>query len=78
MSSAFGSHTAIESNKKLFSASTIQLQRIDLFSNTYGWLGISIGILLCVVHNICLKLGQLAKIISFPPSNTDGFTSVLL
>ena len=31
-----GSHTAIDSNKKLFSASIMQLQSIVLFNNTYG------------------------------------------
>ena len=31
-----GSHAAIDSNKKLFSASIMQLQSIVLFSNTYG------------------------------------------
>ena len=43
-----GSHAAIDSNRKLFSTSIIQLQSIVLFNNTYRWLGISIGILLCV------------------------------
>ena len=63
-----GSHAAIDSNKKIFFASIIQLQSIVLFNNTYGWLGISIGILLCVEQTILLKLGQLAKTISLPPS----------
>ena len=72
------SHAAIDSNRKLFSASIIQLQSIVLFNNTYGWLGISIGILLCVEQTIYLKLGQLANTISCPPSNMEGFTSVLL
>ena len=70
------SHAAIDSNRKLFSASIIQ--SIVLFNNTYGWLGISIGILLCVEQTIHLKLGQLAKTIPCPPSNMEGFTSVLL
>ena len=73
-----GSHAAIDSNKKLFSASIIQLQSIVLFNNTYGRLGISIGMLLCVEQTILLKLGQLAKTISCPPSNMEGFTLVLL
>ena len=73
-----GSHTAIDSNRKLFSASIIQLHSIVLFNNTYGWLGISKGILLCVEQTIHLKLGQLASTISCPPSNMEGFTSVLL
>ena len=72
-----GSHAAIDSNRKLFSASIIQLQCFVLFNNTYGWLGISIGMLLCVEQTIHLKLGQLANAISCPPSNMDGFTSVL-
>ena len=73
-----GSHAAIDSNRKLFSASIIQLQSTFLFNKTYGWLGISIGIFLCVKQTICLKLGQLANTISYPPSNMEGFTSVLL
>ena len=73
-----GLHAAIDSNKKLISASIMQLQSIVLFYNTYGWLSISIGILLCVEQTILLKLGQLSKTISYPPSNMDGFTSVLL
>ena len=73
-----GSHAAIDSNRKLFSASIIQLQSTVLFNNTYGWLGISIEILLCVEQTIHLKLGQLANTISYPPSNMEGFTSVLL
>ena len=73
-----GSHAAIDSDRKLFSASIIQLQSIVLFNNTYGWLGISIGILLCVEQSIHLKLGQLPNTISCPPSNMEGFTSVLL
>ena len=68
----------IDSNKKLFSASIIELQSIILFNITYGWLGISIGILLCVEQTILPKLGQLAKTISCPPSNMEGFTLVLL
>ena len=72
-----GSHAAIDSKRKLFSASIIQLHSIILFNNTYGWLGISIGILLCVEQIIHLKLGHLANTISCPPSNMEGFTSVL-
>ena len=70
-----GSHAAIDSNRKLFSASIIQLQSIVLFNKTYGWLSISIGMLLCVEQTICLKLGQLANTISCPPSNMEGFIS---
>ena len=72
------SHAAIDSNRKFFSASIIQLQSIVLFNNTYGWLGISRGILLCVEQTIHFKLGQLASTISCPPSYMEGFTSVLL
>ena len=36
------------------------------------------GMSLLVVHIICLLLGQLARMISLPPSNTVGITSVLL
>ena len=73
-----GSHAAIDSNRKLFSTSILQLQSIILFNNTYRWLGISIGVLLCVEQTIHFKLGQLAKTIACPPSNMEGFTSVLL
>ena len=73
-----GSHAAIDSNRKLFSAFIIQLQSTVLFNDTSGWLGISIGILLCVEQTIHLKLGQLANTISCPPSNMEGFASVLL
>ena len=73
-----GSHAAIDCNRKLFSASIIQLQSIILFNNTYRWLGISIGILLCAEQSIHLKLGQLAKTISCSPSNMEGFKLVLL
>ena len=68
----------IDFNKKLFSTSIIQLQIIILFINTYVWLGISIGILLCIEQTILLKLGQFTKTILCPPSNMEGFTSVLL
>ena len=73
-----GSHTAKDSNRKFFSSSIIQLQSIILFNNTYGWLGISMGILLCVEQTIHFKLGQLAKTISCPLSNMEGFSLVLL
>ena len=72
------SHATIDSNRKLFSASIIQLQSIVLFNNPHRWLGISRGILLCVEQTIHLKLVQLASTISCPPSNMEGFTSVLL
>ena len=56
-----GLHAAIDSNRKLFSASIMQLQSIVLFNNPYRWLGICIGIILCVDQTILLKLGKLAK-----------------
>ena len=68
-----GSHAAIDSNKKLLSASILQLQSTVLFNNTYGRLGISIRILLCAEQAILLKLGQLAKTISYPPSKYGWF-----
>ena len=55
-SSLSGSHAAMDSNRKLLSASVIQLHSTVLFINTYGWLDISIGILLCVEQTILLKL----------------------
>ena len=67
-------YAAIDSNRKLFSTSIIQLHNIVLFNNTYGWLGILIEILLCVEQTIYLKLGQLANKISCHPSNIEGFT----
>ena len=39
-----------------------------LFTNTYGWLGISIGMSLLMLQIICLSFGQFARIISFSPS----------
>ena len=71
-------YAAKDSNKKLFSASVLQLQSTLLFTNTYGWLGISIGISLLTVQIICLSFGQFAKIISLPPSKTVGVMSDLL
>ena len=52
------------SNKKLFSASIQQLQSTLLFTNTYGWLGISIGMSLLILQIKCLSFGQFARIIS--------------
>ena len=37
-------HAAKDSNRKFFSASIPQLQSTLLFTNTYGWLGILMGI----------------------------------
>ena len=44
----------------------------------YGWLGILTGMSLLILHKMCLSFGQLAKFISFSPSNTVGDMSVLL
>ena len=55
---------AKDSSQKLFSASILQLQGMLLFTKTYGWLGISIGISLLMVQIICLLFGQFARIIS--------------
>ena len=42
-SDCFPEHAAIDSTKKLFSASIPQLHKAVLFNETYGWLGILIG-----------------------------------
>ena len=55
-----------------------QLHHTLLSTNTYGWLGILIGMSLLMLHIMCLLFGQFAKIISFPLSNTVGVISVLL
>ena len=80
MADCFHGHVAIDSNKECSSACISQLHRTDLFSKTYGCLGILIGIFM-IIFAYCiyyLVLGQSANIISFPPFITDGFTSVLL
>ena len=66
------SHAAKDLRRKLFSASISQLHKTLLFTNTYGWLSILTGMSFLMLHIICLSYGQLAKIISFPPSNTVG------
>ena len=71
-------HMAKDSSRKLFSASVPQLQSMLLFTKTYGWLGISISILLLMVQIMCLSFGQFARIISLPPSSTVGVMSLLL
>ena len=43
MSDCFPGHAAIDSSKECSSACISQLHRTDLFSNTYGCLGILIG-----------------------------------
>ena len=72
------SHAAKDLRRKWFSTSIPQLHRTLLFTKTYGWLGILTGMSLLMLHVICLSFGQLAKIISFPPSKTVGMISVLL
>ena len=72
------SHAAKDLRRKGFSASISQLHKTLLLIKMYGWLGILTGVLLLMMHIICLSFGQLAKIISFPPSNTVGVISILL
>ena len=78
MSDCFPGHVAIDSSRECSSACISKLHRTDLFSKTYGCHGILIGHSWLSLHIAYLVLGQLANIISFPPSKTDGFTSVLL
>ena len=54
---------------------SIKREDVTLHRNTIWDI---LDILLCVEQTILLKLGQLAKTISCPPCNIDGFTSVLL
>ena len=54
-------HAAKDSNRKLFSASILQLQSMHLFINMYGWLGITIGRSLLVVQIICLSIWPICK-----------------
>ena len=77
MSDCFPGHAAIDSNKECSSACISQLHRTDLFSKTYGCLGILIGYSWLSLHTTYLVLGQFANIISFQPSKTDVFISVL-
>ena len=78
MSNCLTGHVAIDSNSECSSACISQLHRTDLSNNTYGCLGILIGYSWVSLHIIHLDFGQFANIISFPPSKTAGFTSVLL
>ena len=78
MCDCFPGHVAIDSNRECPSACISQLHRTDLFNKTYGCLGIFIGYSWLSLHITYLVLGQFASIISFPPSKTDAFTSVLL
>ena len=78
MSDCFPGHAAIDSNRECSSAYISQLHRTDLFSKTYGCLGILIGYSWLSLHVTYLVLGQFASIILLPPSKTDGLTSVLL
>ena len=71
-------HVAIDSNSECSSACISQLHRTDLFNNMYGCLGILMGYSWLSLHITYLDFGQFASIISFPPSKTAGFTSVLL
>ena len=41
-------------------------------------MGILMGISLLMVHMMSLLLGQLANVISFPPTSTVGVISVLI
>ena len=78
MSDCFPGHVAIDSSRECSSACISQLHRTDLFSKTYWCLGILIGYSWLSLHITYLVLGQFASIISFLPSKTDDFTSVLL
>ena len=71
-------HTPNDLRRKWFSASIPQLHKTFLCTKTYGWLGILTGMSLLMLQIICLSFSQLAKIISFPASNTIGVISVLL
>ena len=71
-------HVAMNSSRECSSACISQLHRTDLFSKTYGCLGILIGYSWLCLHITYLDLGQFANIVSFPPSKTAGITSVLL
>ena len=72
------SHGANDSRRKWLSAPIPQLHKSLLFIKTYGWLEILTGVSLLMLHIMCLSFGQLAKIISFPPSSTVGDIFVLL
>ena len=78
MSDCLPGHVAMDSNSKCSSACISQLHRTDLFNKTYGCLGILMGYSWLSLHITYLDFGQFTSIISFPPSKTAGFTSVLL
>ena len=78
MSDCLPGHIAMYSNSKCSSACISQLHRTDLFNKTYGCLGILMGYSWLSLHITHLDFGQLANIISFPPSKMTGYTSVLL
>ena len=65
MSDCFPGHVAIDSSKECSSACISQLHRADLFSKTYGCLGILIGYSWLSLHITYLVLDQIASIISF-------------
>ena len=78
MSDCLPRHVAMNSSRECSSACISQLHRMDLFSKTYGCLGILMGYSWLSLHITYLDLGLFASIISFPPSKTAGFISVLL
>ena len=78
MSDCFPGHVAMDSNSKCSSACISQLHRTDLFNKAYGCLGILMGYWWLSLHIKFLEYGQSASIISFSPSKTADFTSVLL
>ena len=78
MSDCFPGHAATDTSRECSSACISQLHRTNLFSKTYGCLGILIGYSWLSLHITYLVLGQFASIMALPPSKTDGLTSVLL
>ena len=77
MSDCFPGHVAINSSRECSSACISQLHRTDLF-NKDMWVSLNFDRIFMVVFTYYIfSLGQFASIISFPPSRTDGFTSVL-
>ena len=78
MSDCLPGQVAMDFSRECSSACISQLHRTDFFSKTKGCSGILIGNSWLSLHITYLDLGQFASIISFPPSKTAGFTSVLL
>ena len=78
MSDCLPGHVAMDSSRECSSACISQLHRTDLFSKTYGCLGILMGCSWLSLHITYLDLGQFANIISLPLSKTAGFTSVFI